>query len=101
MNALESAFILAIAAVVGVVAAFVVAWLTPARNSRLLRCPETGAIANVSTDVRWLPGKTSAELRVSWCDLWPRKQPCARGCLKRYHETAPGCRVNVAALRPF
>ena len=101
MNTLETALLLLIAAAVGVVAAFVVAWLAPARNARLLRCPDTGAIAKVCTEEKWLPGRASPEVRVRWCDLWPLRKPCNRGCLKRYHETAPGHRASVEALRPF
>ena len=79
-----------------------IAWsLWPLRNARLMRCPESGAIAHVEVREVWLPGKTSATARVSRCDLWPLRKPCNRGCLARYHETAPGHRVNVEALRPF
>lgn len=81
---------------------FFIAWsLWPLRNARLMRCPQSGSIAYVSIQDRWLPGKTAPVQVVTRCDLWPLRKPCNRGCLARYHETAPGRRVNVEALRPF
>jgi hypothetical protein len=88
-------------AAIGTVVFFVVWSLWPMRNARLMRCPESGAIAFVEVKEIRLPGKTAPEPRVMRCDLWPLRKPCARGCLSRYHETAPGRRVSVHALRPF
>jgi hypothetical protein len=70
-------------------------------RSRMMRCPETGAI----TLVRVVPVKagegTEPGVRVESCDSWPERKGCAQGCLARYAETGPGVRVNLDALRPF
>lgn len=67
-------------------------------TGRLMRCPETGGVAFVDA----VPGKAGgATVEVRQCDLWPRRRGCAKGCLARYPETAPGRRVDLKALRPF
>ena len=101
MSTLEVTLWIAGLAAIGTVLVFIAWSLWPLRNARLMRCPESGAIAYVEAQDVWLPGRTSAERRVTRCDLWPLRKPCDRGCLARYHETAPGQRVNVHALRPF
>ena len=94
-------FVAGIAAVAAIVVA-VLRWLWTARNVRLMRCPETGTIAFVGADesVPSSDGK-APELTVWSCDLWPTRKDCARGCLERWNETAPGYRINVEALRTF
>ena len=72
-----------------------------ALKERLMRCPETGGVAFV--DARAIPrrdGKAPV-LLVHSCGLWPDRKDCARGCLARFDETAPGYRVRLDALRPF
>ena len=101
MNTLEVALWIIGLAVTGTVVLFLAWSLWPVRNARLMRCPESGAIAYVSLRERWLPGKVAPVPSVTRCDLWPLRKPCSRGCLARYHETMPGHRVNVEALRPF
>jgi hypothetical protein len=87
-------------ATIAVIAIFIVLWLAPARDKRLMRCPETGSVGFVG--VGDAPGEGAArEVTVLWCDLWPAKKDCARGCLARYPQSRPGYRVNVKALRPF
>jgi hypothetical protein len=95
MSTLEFAlWALGLAAIGAVV--LVVLWsLWPVPRARLMRCPGSGAIAFVRIEEVRLPGKTEPEPRVTYCDHWPLRKPCNRGCLARYHET------NVKALRPF
>jgi hypothetical protein len=77
-------------------------WLSAlTSNGRLMRCPETGAVNFVGVERVSRGDAKAPELTVVRCDLWPGKKDCARGCLARYHETAPGYRVNLDALRPF
>ena len=101
MSALEVTLWIVGLAATGTVLLFIAWSLWPLRNARLMRCPESGAIAFVQVKEVWLPGKTSATPRVTRCDLWPLRKPCNRGCLRRYHETAPGHRIDVKTLRPF
>ena len=69
-------------------------------NTRLMRCPETGAIALVNAGAAH--GKSAERgITVKSCNLWPERKDCAQGCLVRYPQTRPGYRVNVEALRPF
>jgi len=101
MTILEITILAAGLAGVIAVAIFVAWWLMPVRETRLMRCPVTGTVAFVRieqapAEVGWPAGPV-----VHSCDLWPLAKPCYRGCLKRYHETAPGSRVNVESLRPF
>ena len=67
---------------------------------QLLRCPETDAVACVEVEAGE-PGTTSTLARVRCCDLWPRREACAQGCLARYEGAAAGRRVDLEALRPF
>src|SRR5688572_28300772 len=70
-------------------------------RSRMMRCPETGAI----TVVRVVPVRTGEGkglgVTVQWCDSWLERKGCTQGCLARYSETGPGLQVNLNALRPF
>ena len=91
-----------IVAMIGAVvaAALLTLWtLRPTRSMRLMRCPETGAIALVEADGAGR-GKAAAP-RVRSCGLWPARQDCARGCLQRLDHYAPGSFVSLQALRPF
>lgn len=92
-----------IAVVLAVVAFPVVAlWLIQlASKGWLLRCPETGGIALVDVDPLQTANGKTVRVGVRQCDLWPKRQGCAQGCLVRYSETAPGYRVGLKALRPF
>lgn len=92
-----------ILAIAGLVTAGVLmVWLIDRfSKSRMMRCPETGAI----TVVRVMPaadgeGKGPG-VAVQWCDSWPERKGCTQGCLARYSETGPGLQVNLNALRPF
>jgi hypothetical protein len=85
----------------GAGALFVFARLREARNLRLMRCPESGSLALVKTARVAGRGETAAAITVQSCDLWPERNCCARGCLERYDETAPGYPTRVDALRPF
>ena len=79
-----------------------VMWLAGRFSSdRLMRCPETGAVTLVGVhEVARPDGKGSTP--VVWrCELWPQRKDCAQSCLVRYHETEPGFRINIDALRPF
>ena len=68
---------------------------------RLMRCPNTNAIAQVGVlQVSSSDGSGPVPL-VHCCSLWPEKAGCGQGCLERYHETCDGVPVNVDALRPF
>ena len=69
-------------------------------KDRLMRCPETDAITLVGVAPDSRRAGTSG-VEVQRCRLWPDRANCARGCLARYGETAPGCWVNLEALRPF
>jgi hypothetical protein len=75
-------------------------WLVS--KGRLMRCPETSAVALVSAEAR--PGRhgSVACQTVTHCDLWPRNKGCAQGCLERFAETTPALqRINLEALRTF
>ena len=72
-----------------------------ASRGRLLRCPETGGVAFVDVDPLATGNGRTPQVGVRQCDLWPRSQGCAQGCLARYSETAPGYRIRLEALRPF
>ena len=70
-------------------------------KDRLMRCPETGAIALVGVD-HASPGDGSAPmLVVRRCGLWPSRAGCDRGCLARYEESLPGFSPRLSALRPI
>jgi hypothetical protein len=77
-------------------------WLIDIVSSdRLMRCPETGSVTFVRVGPAAGGDGNAPEVAVQRCDLWPGKKDCARGCLARYGESAPGLRVNLNALRPF
>lgn len=86
-----------------VVGAFYVYRLTGRLSKdRLMRCPETGAIALVGVERRSSPDGGGRDVEVEHCGLWPEKAGCAQNCLERYDETSPGVvPVNTDALRPF
>lgn len=90
-------------AVMGSVAVAVwLMWFTS--GARFMRCPETGAIDLVDVNPAQAANGETLRLGVRQCDLWPKRQGCARGCLSRYSgysETAPWYRVRLEALRPF
>ncbi|MBI3043990.1 MAG: hypothetical protein HYY78_14315 [Betaproteobacteria bacterium] len=70
-------------------------------EDRLMRCPETGAVALVGVEyVSPRPGAAPG-LTVQRCGLWPGRKDCARGCLARYDEVLPGFTPHPDALRPF
>jgi hypothetical protein len=100
MTELVIALSIAVLAAIGAIAIFIVLWRSPARDKRLMRCPEDGSIAFV--DAGPAVGEGAARgVTVHWCDLWPAKKDCAQGCLVRYPQSRPGYRVNLEALRPF
>ena len=101
MSTLEVTLWITGLAAVGTVVFFVFWSLWPMRNARLMRCPESGAIAFVEVREVRQPGQATPEPRVTRCDLWPLRRPCDRGCLRRYHEAAPGSRADLKSLRPF
>jgi len=70
-------------------------------KKRLMRCPETGAVAFVGADTRSRGNGKEPEIVVHSCEFWPERKDCARGCLARYYETTPGYRIRPDALRPF
>ncbi len=56
------------------------------RHKRVLRCPESGGLAEV--DIHALRAAFSSLrgkplLRVRNCTLWPRKKGCTEGCLRQ------------------
>ena len=70
-------------------------------RNRLMRCPETGAVAFVGAErVSHTDGNASAVI-VRSCEFWPERKSCARGCLARYDESTRGYRVKLDSLRPF
>jgi hypothetical protein len=54
------------------------------RKPRVVRCPETGAAAQVQVDA-WRAAKTSVpgppELRVMNCSRWPERMGCDETCV--------------------
>ena len=83
------------------VVAFVRYLVAGTSNKRLMRCPETGAVAFVG--VEGVPGRAgeSPKFVVRSCEFWPARKSCAQRCLERYAETESGYRVRLDALRPF
>lgn len=69
-------------------------------KDRLVRCPETGAVALVGVDHVSAGDGSAPRLVVRRCGLWPSRAGCARGCLARYEESA-GFAPGFNALRPF
>lgn len=88
-----------------VVLAFMLAGLWMIRiasKGRLMRCPETGGIALVDVDAQQNQNVQARRQAVVQCDLWPKKQGCAQGCLARYPETSSELgEVKLQALAPF
>jgi hypothetical protein len=84
-----------------VVVAFVRYLIEGASKKRLMRCPETGAVAFVG--VEGVPGRAGEApgVVVQSCEFWPARKDCAQRCLERYAETESGYRVRLDALRPF
>ena len=72
-----------------------------AQRKRLMRCPDTGAVAFVGADTISRGDGKAPEVLVHSCEFWPERKDCARGCLARFYETAPGYRVRPDTLRPF
>jgi hypothetical protein len=70
-------------------------------RKRLMRCPETGAVAFVGANAMSRGEGRPVVLMVHSCELWPARKDCARGCLARFEETTPGYRIKLDALRPF
>lgn len=71
-------------------------------KGRLLRCPETGALALVDVERRGGRPTSLASGAVVGCDLWPRNPDCARGCVaRRFDHTAARDGILLEALRPF
>jgi len=101
MTSLETAVLIAGLAAMAAIGFVVCRWLWPVRNMRLMRCPETGAVVFVGAESISRHEETAPEATVWSCELWPERKHCARGCLERYEQTAPGYRINVEALRPF
>ena len=54
------------------------------RGRRMVRCPETGLVADVALDARHaaltaVPGPP--DVRVKECSLWPDREDCEQRCL--------------------
>lgn len=101
MTSLGVAILIAGLATMAFVAFCILRSLWPVRDARLMRCPETGAIAFVAATSVSRRGGAAPEVTVRSCDLWPERKNCGRGCLVRYSQTASGYPVSVEALRPF
>lgn len=70
-------------------------------RKRLMRCPETGAVAFVGAHAVPRGAGKAPALLVHTCEFWPERKGCARGCLARFDETTPGYRIKLDALRSF
>jgi hypothetical protein len=101
MDLTSAAQVVAIVALALVVATYVHYVVMGASKNRLMRCPETGAVAFVGAERVSRHDGGAPKLAVQACEFWPKRQGCARGCLARYDETTSGYRVNREALRPF
>ena len=89
MTGLEIGVSVAGFAAIVAIANFIVLWLVPPRNKRLMRCPETGAITFVET--RTARGEEATrKVTVHGCGLWPKRKNCARTCLARHPDTTRG-----------
>jgi hypothetical protein len=89
-------------AVLALFAVVFVHWvLERGSRNRLMRCPETGAVAFVGAERVSRGDGKGPEVIVRSCEFWPERKDCARGCLARYDETALGYRIKLDALRPF
>ena len=84
-----------------VVIAFVRYLIEGASKKRLMRCPETGAVAFVGVEGISRRAGEAPEIVVRSCEFWPARKDCAQQCLERYAETESGYRVRLEALRPF
>ena len=65
------------------------------RAKRGLRCPETGANAEVGLDARWAAFTSAFRhpiLRVKNCSLWPERSGCEQGCLSHPEREKPESR---------
>ena len=70
-------------------------------RKRLMRCPETGAVAFVGAEAITRGDGKAPTFLVHSCEFWPERKDCARGCLARFDETTPGYRIKLDALRSF
>jgi hypothetical protein len=56
------------------------------RKRKVIICPETNGLAEITINARWA-ALTSAFrkplLRVRGCTLWPKKKGCAEDCVKQ------------------
>ena len=55
------------------------------RKKRILRCPESGGLAEVDIDAAraaFFSAFGKPLLRIKNCTLWPRRKGCGEGCLK-------------------
>jgi len=71
--------------VICVVFGFAIETFRRYRESRILRCPETGSTATVGIDA-YRAALTSVvekpRLRAKNCSLWPGRKACGQGCLR-------------------
>lgn len=72
-----------------------------ALKNRLMRCPETGAVAFVGAERVSRGDGTAPQVIVRSCEFWPERKDCGQGCLARYDEIESGYRIRLDALRPF
>ena len=101
MTGLEFTLLMAGFAAAAAIVVLVRQAISPVRDMRLMRCPETGSVASVCTERVSCGTGEESEVQVRSCDLWPGKRGCTRGCLARYEQTAPGYLINVESLKPF
>ncbi|MCH8055774.1 MAG: hypothetical protein IH857_06455 [Deltaproteobacteria bacterium] len=55
------------------------------RKKRVLKCPESGGLAEVDIDASRAAFSSAfgkSLLRIKNCTLWPKKKGCSEGCLK-------------------
>ena len=72
-----------------------------ASSGRLVRCPETGGLGLVDVEPAFGRGAQAQMHRVQRCDLWPRRQKCAQGCLARHAQSGVRYGIDLKALRPL
>lgn len=93
---------IAVIAVIALAAVGFLHWILEGGvRKRLMRCPESGAVAFVGAEAISRGKGKAPVLMVHSCEFWPERKDCARGCLARFDETTPGFRVKLDALRPF
>jgi hypothetical protein len=68
------------------------------RDTRLVRCPETGAPAAVHVDLKGalldeILGRDALRLRD--CSRWPERAGCGQECLAQVEAAPGGCRVRA------